>query len=84
MKYGVIPMIVGFIFIKTHPKMEVKTYRDLKKIKEITELTPLFGDYDIIAKIEARDFRKLSDIVLHKIRTHPGVDETITVPGTKI
>lgn len=77
-------MIVGFIFIKTHPKMEVKTYRQLKKIREIKELTPLFGDYDLVAKIEARDFYRLSDIVLRKIRTLPGVDETETVPGTKI
>ena len=77
-------MIVGFIFIKTIPKMEVKTFRELKKIKEIKELTPLFGEYDLIAKIEARDFYKLSRIVLTKIRTLPGVEDTITVPGTKI
>ena len=64
--------------------MEVKTYRDLKKIKEIKELTPLFGDYDLIAKMEARDFYVLSRIVLNKIRTHEGVLETMTVPGTKI
>ncbi len=77
-------MIVGFIFIKTHPKMEVRTYRDLMKVKEITELTPLFGDYDLIAKIEARDFYILSRIVLKRIRTLPGVLDTMTIPGTKI
>lgn len=77
-------MIVGYIFIKTHPKMEVRTYRDLRKIDEISELTPLFGDFDLIAKIEARDFYVLSRIVLSKIRKHPGVIETMTVPGTKI
>ena len=77
-------MIVGFIFIKTRPKMEVRTYRDLMKVKEITELTPLFGDYDLIAKIETRNFNILSRIVLNKIRTLPGVEDTATVPGTKI
>ena len=77
-------MIVGFIFIKTAPKMEVRTYRELMKIKEIKELTPLFGEYDLLAKIEARDFYKLSNIVLKKIRTLPGVEDTETIPGTKI
>ncbi len=77
-------MIVGFIFIKTRPKMEVRTYRELMKVKEIKELTPLFGDYDLIAKIEARSFKILSRIVLNKIRTLPGVEDTVTVPGTKI
>jgi DNA-binding Lrp family transcriptional regulator len=75
---------MGYIFIKTYPKMEVSTYRDLKKVKEIKELTPLFGDYDLIAKIEAKEFSILSDIVLHKIRTHPGVEDTKTIPGTNI
>lgn len=64
--------------------MEVRTYRELMKVKEIKELTPLFGDYDLIAKIEARSFKILSRIVLNKIRTLPGVEDTVTVPGTKI
>jgi DNA-binding Lrp family transcriptional regulator len=64
--------------------MEVKTYRELKKVKEIKELTPLFGDYDLLAKIEARDFTIISRIVLKKIRVLPGVDDTTTIPGTKI
>jgi DNA-binding Lrp family transcriptional regulator len=64
--------------------MEVKTYRELCKLPEIKELTPLFGEYDLIAKIEARDHRTLSDIVLKKIRPLQGVDDTMTVPGIKI
>ncbi|MGA1793505.1 MAG: Lrp/AsnC ligand binding domain-containing protein [Thermoplasmatota archaeon] len=76
--------MVGFIFIKTESKKEVKTFRSLKMLKEITELTPLFGEFDLLAKVEARDFNELSVIVLKKIRTIPGVIETRTLPGVKI
>ncbi len=77
-------MVIGFIFIKTKAKMEVKTYRQLKKIKEIKELTPLFGEYDLLAKVEAKDLHILSRIVLKRIRIVPGVQDTMTLSGTKI
>ena len=34
-----------------------------------TDGFPLFGDYDLITKIEEKDFEKLGKIVLNKIRT---------------
>jgi DNA-binding Lrp family transcriptional regulator len=76
--------VIGFIFIKIESKHEVKAFRSLSKVKEIKELNPLFGEYDVIAKVEAKDFSKLSNIVLKKIRTIEGVVETRTLPGVKI
>jgi DNA-binding Lrp family transcriptional regulator len=76
--------VVGFVFIKTHSKMEVQAFRELGKIKEITDLSPLFGEYDVIAKVEARDFKTISSIVLNKIRKIKGVEDTLTLPGIKI
>ncbi|MEA3558700.1 MAG: Lrp/AsnC ligand binding domain-containing protein [Candidatus Thermoplasmatota archaeon] len=64
--------------------MEVKAYRELMKIEEIRELTPLFGDYDLIAKVEAKNFTILSKIIVDRIRKVPGVVETKTLPGMKI
>lgn len=77
-------MVIGFIFIKIESKKEVKVFRALRKVPEIKELTPLFGEYDVIAKLEAKDFNVLSSIVLTKMRKIPGVIETKTLPGVKI
>lgn len=77
-------MVIGFIFIKTHPRTEVQTYRALLKLEEIKELIPLFGEFDLIAKIEGRDLPDISRIVLEKIRMIPGVEETMTIPGVEI
>ncbi|MBN2600112.1 MAG: Lrp/AsnC ligand binding domain-containing protein, partial [Candidatus Thermoplasmatota archaeon] len=49
----------------------------------IIELHPLFGEYDLIAKIEADDFESLGDIVVNKIRSIEGVIDTKTLTGTK-
>jgi DNA-binding Lrp family transcriptional regulator len=77
-------LVIGFIFIKIESKYEVKAFRALKKIPEVKDLTPLFGEYDMIIKVEAPDFNALSAIILTKIRKIPGIIETETLPGVKI
>jgi len=74
---------MGFILISTAPAREHEVYSELLKIEEIVELHPLFGEYDLIAKVEAEDFDKLGEIVVDKIRSIPGVADTKTLTGTK-
>jgi DNA-binding Lrp family transcriptional regulator len=42
----------------------------------------LFGEYDLIAKIEAGTFDEIGDIVVKSIRTMDGVKATKTLPRT--
>ena len=76
-------MAVGFVLIKATPAHEHEVYNKLSKIPEIAELHPLFGEYDLIAKIEAEDFEKLGSMVVNKIRSIEGVADTKTLTGTK-
>ncbi len=76
-------MAIGFVLISTAPAKEHDVYNELLKISEIVELHPLFGEYDLIAKVEAEDFNALGEIVIDKIRTIPGVIDTKTLTGIK-
>ncbi|MBC7081202.1 MAG: Lrp/AsnC ligand binding domain-containing protein [Thermoplasmatales archaeon] len=76
-------MPVGFVLISTAPAKEHQVYNELLKLKEIAELHPLFGEYDLIAKIEAKDLEELGRIVVEKIRKIDGVTDTKTLTGTK-
>ena len=76
-------MAVGFVLISTAPAKEHEVYNELLKVKEITELHPLFGEYDLIAKIEAGDFNVLGQVVVDHIRTIAGVIDTKTLTGMK-
>ena len=76
-------MAIGFVLISAAPAHEHEVYNKLSKVKEIIELHPLFGEYDIIAKIEAEDFEKLGIIIVEKIRAINGVIDTKTLTGTK-
>jgi len=76
-------MAIGFVLISTAPSKEHDVFNALRKLEEIIEVHPLFGEYDLIAKIEAEDFNKLGEIVVDKIRTIPGVINTKTLTGIK-
>jgi DNA-binding Lrp family transcriptional regulator len=76
-------MAIGFVLISAAPAHEHEVYNKLSKVPEIVELHPLFGEYDLIAKIEADDFEKLGNLVVNKIRSIEGVIDTKTLTGTK-
>jgi DNA-binding Lrp family transcriptional regulator len=75
-------MIIGFILIKAAPALEHNVYIKLLKQKEISDVQPLFGEYDLIAKIEAKNFEKLGEIVVNSIRSVKGVINTKTLTGS--
>ena len=76
-------MPIGFILIKAAPALEHEVYINISKVSQIRELHPLFGEYDLIAKIEAETFEKLGEIVINKIRSVKGVIDTKTLTGTR-
>ncbi len=76
-------MALGFVLIKVSPMREREVYEKIANLKEVEELYPLFGEYDLIAKIVVRDFEELSDVVVNKIRSIKGVLETKTLTGAR-
>ncbi len=76
-------MAIGFVLISAAPAHEHEVYNKLSKVPQIVELHPLFGEYDLIAKIEAEDFENIGNIVVSKIRIIKGIIDTKTLAGTK-
>jgi DNA-binding Lrp family transcriptional regulator len=79
----VLGLAIGFVLISTAPSKETDVFNQLKSIDNIVEVHPLFGEYDLIAKIDAKDFNTLGQIVVDKIRTISGVIDTKTLTGIK-
>jgi len=77
-------MAISFVLISAAPAHEHDVYNKLLKVSEIIELHPLFGEYDLIAKIEAESFESIGTIVLNKIKTIDGITDTKTLTGTKV
>jgi DNA-binding Lrp family transcriptional regulator len=54
------------------------------KLPEVIDLHPLFGEYDLIAKIEAKDYKGIREIIIHKIKIIDGITDTKTLTGIKL
>jgi DNA-binding Lrp family transcriptional regulator len=70
---------IGFVLIDIEPTRDKEVYEKLMKIGQIVELYPLFGEYDLIAKVEAETYDAIGSIVVSKIRSIDGVKATKTL-----
>lgn len=76
--------VIGFVLINVAAAHEAYVHTKLADISDIKEIHSLFGEYDIIAKIEAKTFEKLGHIIVNKIRCIDGVTDTRTLTVTKV
>jgi DNA-binding Lrp family transcriptional regulator len=76
-------MAIGFALLSISPLKEKEVYQALKQMPEVTEIHPLFGEYDILIKIESGDIDSIGDVVINKIRSKKGIVDSKTLIGTK-
>jgi DNA-binding Lrp family transcriptional regulator len=79
-----IKMVIGFVLMHVSPLHEYEVFNTLSKLPEVIEIHPLFGEYDLIVKIQAEDYESIGEIVIHKIKTIEGITDTKTLTGLKL
>ena len=77
-------MAVGYVLVNVSPGQEYDAFQAMKDIENVVDATLLFGDYDIIVKLEAEVLGEIAKIVVDIIRQVPGVTGTNTLAGAEI
>ena len=77
-------MAVGYVLVNASPGQEYNAFQAMKDIENVVDATLLFGDYDIIVKLEAEVLGQIAKIVVDIIRQVPGVTGTKTLAGAEI
>ena len=77
-------MAVGYVLVNVSPGQEYNAFQAMKDIENVVDATLLFGDYDIIVKLEAEVLANTAKIVVDIIRQIPGVTGTKTLAGAEI
>lgn len=72
-------MPMAYVLINTEPKNMESVVSTLEKNESVVEIFPVYGVYDIVAKIQAETMEKLKDIVTWKVRSLEDVRSTITM-----
>jgi len=73
-------MVQAYVLINTKPGKEKEVLEGIKKMDiKLLDSSLLYGEYDIIIKIDAEDIEKLRSIILDIIRKLDGVERTVTL-----
>jgi DNA-binding Lrp family transcriptional regulator len=76
-------MAVGYVLVNVSPGEEYEAFKVIKHLANVVDTTLLFGDYDIIVKLEAESLGIIAQTVVDTIRQVPGVTDTKTLAGAE-
>ena len=77
-------MAIGFVLIKTKPGQEKMVRDNLEKIEFVTSGWMLFGEYDLIARVQADDEFQLTRCIVEQIRPMDAIADTKTLIGADL
>ncbi len=72
-------MIEAYILLQIKPGMEILVRDEILSLKEVKEISRLYGEWDMIAKVVVNDLKELKEFVFKKVRTIKGVLDTSTL-----
>jgi len=72
-------MVEAYILIKVKVGAERKVHDKLQSLKEIKDINELYGEWDIIAKIEVATIEDLDGLITEKIRDIDDIKLTSTM-----
>ena len=77
-------MAIGFVLITTEPGQEKMVRGRLEKIELVTSGWMLFGEYDLIARVQADNEYDLTRCIVEEIRPMEGIVDTKTLIGAEL
>ncbi|MCK4757550.1 MAG: Lrp/AsnC ligand binding domain-containing protein [Thermoplasmata archaeon] len=72
-------MMTCFVLINVEAKKEDEVYDALVAVKEIEGIREVFGQYDLICRIEGKNLREIRKLIINQIRSVPGVITTTSL-----
>ena len=72
-------MSLGYVLVNVEPGAETSVFDKLSKLSFVSDINHLFGDYDIIIKVEADGIGVIAGMVVDSIRSIPGISNTKTL-----
>lgn len=68
----------AYVLVHTQAMETAEAVNLMRKVKGVVAADITFGPYDAVAQVEADNLDHIGRIVIHEIRTLPGVVDTLT------
>ena len=76
-------MVVAYVLLIVKPGEESNVAEKLKKVEEIKDVSIVYGEYDVIAKVEMENMEGLQNFLIKNIRAMDEVERTSTMISLK-
>ncbi|MBT3771449.1 MAG: Lrp/AsnC ligand binding domain-containing protein [Euryarchaeota archaeon] len=77
-------MAIGFVLITTAPGREKDVRAALDSVELVSDRWMLFGEFDLLARVQADDESVLTRCIVESIRPIDGVVDTKTLIGAEL
>lgn len=72
-------MIEAYVLLRVKPGMDKLVFQAVKKLKQVTDIETVYGEYDLLMKIQVETMDDLDAFIFDSIRTIKGVERTTTL-----
>jgi len=72
-------LIEAYVLLRVKPGMDRLVFQAVKKLKQVTDMETVYGEYDLLMKIQVETMDDLDAFIFDSIRTIKGVERTTTL-----
>lgn len=72
-------MVKAYVLLKVKAGSERSIVTSLESIKEVAEVNELYGDWDIISRLDLQKLEDLDRLLTEKIRSIEGIENSSTM-----
>ena len=77
-------MVTAYVLIRVKPGLDREVLQNVREMPQVKDVVTVYGEYDLIVKIEVADLNDLDAFIFDTIRMITGVESTTTLLTTKI
>ena len=74
--------VLAYVFLTVRKGGEANVAEKIKNLKGVIDVSELYGEYDIIAKIQKKDMEDLQKFLTTELRSINGVEQSSTMIAT--
>ena len=76
-------MVVAYVLLIVKPGEESKVAERLKSMTEVKDVAIVYGEYDIVIKVEEKTMETLQNFLIKKVRGIEEIERTSTMISLK-
>lgn len=72
-------MIEAYVLLRVKPGMDRSVFQTVKKLKQVKDMETVYGEYDLLMKIQVKTMDDLDAFIFDAVRAIQGVERTTTL-----